>query len=94
MKKHTNIPGLLNVFNEVGKEEFPDDQLDSELTELGYSPLALTQSVNEKISQMKSRETSTKMAPPTTKKFDPFLVAAGGKIRNKREKLKKKLKKR
>jgi len=69
MNKGEHISGLINVLKELEKDEFPEDQLDNQLSMLGYEPVKLVTAVNERINKIKQ---SGIMA-----EFDPFLLAAG-----------------
>jgi hypothetical protein len=84
MKKKKNANELSNVFNELDKIDLTGSELDNQLIELGFDPSDLVKKVRERIGKINSVSNAAKENPTKVQmKFDPFLLAAGSKPKDK-----------
>lgn len=91
MKKKENAQGLSNAFNEFEKIDSTGKELDNELVELGFDPKDLVKMIREKIEKINSKNSSSNLDQEAKDEFNPFLLAASKK---KKEKAPKKARKR
>ncbi|HMX00890.1 MAG TPA: hypothetical protein PKL56_16090 [Cyclobacteriaceae bacterium] len=83
MKKKENAKGLSNAFNEFEKIDLTGKELDNELVELGIDPTDLVKKVREKIEKLNSTIAVSSLNQETKEEFNPFLLAASKKRKEK-----------